>query len=151
MLTAAGLLLCLSALAKAHAYLTDSRVGDPFFGNRALLAALMQLEGLLGLWFTFGGGGRRAWWAALVTFSTFLGVALYFVATFRPSCGCFGQVPVRPWAMALLDAAFLCGLAGWPPRPWQPRPFALWTLFLIVNAVLLALWAQGVWQLGLAP
>ena len=73
------------------------------------------------------------------------------VSTYRPSCGCFGQVPVRPWVTMLLDAALVCGLLGWPPRPWTPRQAPLWTLFLLVNAVLLAVWAHGVFSLGLAP
>lgn len=140
-LTVAGLVLCLSAAAKGHGWLADTHLGDPLLGSRAVLAGLIELELLLGLWFIFGGSRQRVWLTATVVFGGLLVVALYLTATQRPSCGCFGKISVRPWVTVLLDAGLLLGLLGWPPtRHWKGQQGPIWMVFLLFNGIGFLFW-----------
>jgi hypothetical protein len=51
------------------------------------------------------------------------------------NCGCFGNIPVPPWAMLIVDGLLLLGVAVFDPTPVMPASPARWPAF---GAVVLA-------------
>jgi hypothetical protein len=45
------------------------------------------------------------------------------------SCGCFGNIPVPPWAMLIVDGLLLLGVAVFDPTPVMPATPARWPAF----------------------
>src|SRR5947209_8395874 len=95
----AALLLAAGSL-KAHELITT----EPTNGPRWLLASVAVVELLFGLWLLVGLYPRWSRIVALGGFVGFLNVALLQALDGKPSCGCYGRVPVQPWIAVLVDS-----------------------------------------------
>jgi hypothetical protein len=45
------------------------------------------------------------------------------------NCGCFGNIPIPPWAMLIVDGLLLLGVAVFDPTPVMPAAPARWPAF----------------------
>jgi hypothetical protein len=112
---ALGFILLVAAILKGHQLWADPFAVDPVFSSRAIAVLAAHAEGVLGWWLLWGSfpGTTRA--IALVCFLLFLVVSLHQGFSGKTSCGCFGQVPVRPWVMVAFDLGAVVLLAIFPP------------------------------------
>jgi uncharacterized membrane protein YphA (DoxX/SURF4 family) len=112
--------LLTAGILKAHELLTTVSLSTGKWPTVAVAA----FELLFGVWLLLGLYPR---WSRIVTlgsFVVFLHVALARAMENRESCGCFGQVSVRPWVAVALDglaiaALLLCSPARAPGLPLQ--------------------------------
>jgi hypothetical protein len=125
-----ALLLVVAAAAKAYPLLVASGAGvaNPF-PSGAIAVTLVSGELALAAWLASGRSPGMARQVSLLAFGGFLGVSLHHALAGRATCGCFGPVPVPPWATAALDAAVVLALVAWRPqapssedRPSRGRP-----------------------------
>ena len=61
-------------------------------------------------------------WLAVGVFATFAGYSGYVTLTGTSSCGCFGELPVRPVAALVFDLLAVAGLLVGRPAMTQPTP-----------------------------
>ena len=52
------------------------------------------------------------------------------------NCGCFGDIPIPPWAMLIVDGTLLLGLLLFDPTPVMPATPARWPAFGAVVLIL---------------
>lgn len=140
-----GLVLIMAGMLKLSQFADDAR--DMSFPT-LLLMAFFEVEFLAGVAMV---AGLRPDWAhrgAVAAFAGFAASNLFQPLSGRCSCGCFGEWPVHPWAVLLLDLVALGFLAGCrrPIDPETNEPVPLWRnpgsaiLALLVGA---AAWQQA--------
>jgi hypothetical protein len=80
------------------------------------VAVLIQFELFLGVWLLTGSYYRLARRVGIGTFIVFAVVAAMKVIAGSESCGCFGEVHVRPWVALSVDLCATCALLMLRPR-----------------------------------
>src|SRR5579872_5657235 len=100
---------------KAHQLFYSGPSIPDIFHNNTILAGIIQMEILLGLWLVIGGQTYIRFVAAIICFSLFAAVAVYEALHTLPSCGCFGNVKVPPAITAGFDISAVTVL--WLTRP----------------------------------
>ncbi len=76
----------------------------------------IPLELSLGIWLVSGLFRKAAWLVGTLAFLGFIGVTAYKMYIGAESCGCFGQVHVKPWiTLSFIDIPFFLLLALWRP------------------------------------
>src|SRR6266404_4121407 len=115
-----GLLLLAAAGLKAHELLNDPLFEDSFFSSPRLQIVTIEAEIVLGLWLLSCWFVRAAWATAVIFFAVLASASLYLALDGQPSCGCFGQVTVSPWATFAFDAIIVTALLAWHlPQSFQ--------------------------------
>lgn len=107
----AGFVLVLAALLKI---LLPSRapwlIALHLESNRWVMPVVVAVEIWLGGALLFNAAPRITLRLALLCFAAFGGVSIYLWARSSPSCGCFGALPIPPWATASLDGVMAASL-----------------------------------------
>ncbi|MHB1423824.1 MAG: MauE/DoxX family redox-associated membrane protein [Gemmataceae bacterium] len=111
-----GVVLLTAAALKIQQLSAGPTTENTLFTSRWFLIGLVECELALGLWLLIGAYPKPARRAALAAFAGFSLVALYQALTGAPSCGCFGNVPIKPWYTLLLDLAIVAVLWRWNPE-----------------------------------
>jgi hypothetical protein len=116
---------------------------DGLARSRLSLAALSELELLLGSWLISGGFPMLRFAAATICFCFFAIIATYEAVNGAPNCGCFGAVRVPPALSAAFDLLALAAIGlTRQSRDTQSRlPSKMWIgvpIFLLAST---ALWA----------
>jgi len=110
-----GVLLCIAALAKLTSgglqFIPGWQVPMP------LLAMLIQVEAILGLWLLSGLWGRQAKVFAIMLFGLFLAANLLAISRGVESCECFGRFGQNPWISLGIDLVALVLLSLTRPTP----------------------------------
>jgi methylamine utilization protein MauE len=106
-----GVLLLGAAIFKAHAFWTDTAQPLPLFSSSRIQVAVIEVEGLLGIWLVSGTYHRAARFSALVFFGFLASVSLYMGVSGESSCGCLGRVKLNPWIMFVVDLGAVTALA----------------------------------------
>jgi hypothetical protein len=114
-------LLLATAALKAHALATNTAQPMPLLTSLRAQVAVIQVEGLLGLWLLTGLYLRAARWVALALFTALAGVSLFLGMSGESSCGCLGRLKVNPWLTFAVDLTVVVVLAWWrvPQGPGQ--------------------------------
>ena len=118
----AALVLLVAAGFKIRGGSSVAEAADLFPPAVRLVA--LQVEIVVALWLLTGWGRLAAWLTAVLLFCglALASAALGFVG--QSDCGCFGSVPVSPWATFALDTVCLVLLLGTRPRglgtQWRP-------------------------------
>jgi hypothetical protein len=128
--TLVGMLLLVAAALKSHEVATGT--ADTHWTSFALI----ETELLVGIGLLSGCCSRFWRNASRALFLCFLGFALSKAFAGERSCGCFGEVPLAPWAAVVLDVLVLAGLSVWRPDA-GPRPSRL--DYAMPTALLLAI------------
>jgi hypothetical protein len=114
-----GLLLLVTAGMKMQVFLQHSAPAFAVFGSLRLQVAAVACATVLGAWLLVGRKIEWAWTVAFVYFCLLAGASLAMGIQERPSCGCFGKLPVNPWIAFGVDIVALIMLAALPPlRSW---------------------------------
>jgi hypothetical protein len=107
-----------------------------------LLWTQIAIELVLAIWFASAIWIPAARRAALIAFSAFAAVSLFKILRQAPSCSCFGDIPVPPSAMFLLDLAMFAVLVMVKPHAshavWRLRARLLAALGIIVAGLVTA-------------
>jgi hypothetical protein len=85
-----------------------------------MMLSLLPAEVMLGLALIAGFWARLVRLSTLTLFSAFACYSLRAAVDGRPSCGCFGQVTISPWAMFFVDASVIAMLLWWQPKVTRP-------------------------------
>ena len=117
-MTAAGLLLIISAALKVHQLLTEPIISQSFWSSWEFLVFHVPLELALGVWLISGLLRKAGWLAGTLCFGVFIGFTLYRALIGAESCGCFGTVHVNPWiTLSAIDVPFFVAFLIF--RPWD--------------------------------
>ncbi|MEN6306476.1 MAG: MauE/DoxX family redox-associated membrane protein [Anaerohalosphaeraceae bacterium] len=126
-MTLAGLLLIVASILKIHEMLTlpipGWKEGGPWESYEFFLVQI-PLELSLGIWLVSGLFRKAAWLVGTLCFLGFIGVTAYKMYIGAESCGCFGQVHVKPWiTLSFIDIPFFLLLAiWWPGKDYKLLP-----------------------------
>jgi hypothetical protein len=127
-LAAGSLLLVAGGLkfSSADAALSPSLL----LSDRHVQFALAGFEVGLAVWLLTGWSAAVGRWLAVVTFAGFAAASGYLGWLGVSRCGCFGDLPVSPWAVFAADVVLAGGLLlARPPHPrpgdWTPAEFAV--------------------------
>jgi hypothetical protein len=96
-----GVVLLTAAALKTHQLAAGPTQENGLFTSRGSLIALVEFELALGLWLLVGAYPKQARLMALAAFAGFTLVSLFQTLTGVPTCGCFGNVPIKPWSTLL--------------------------------------------------
>ena len=88
-------------------------------------AALVQVELLCGLALLLGLFPRMTRWGTMLLFTCFAIYTLHDVGAGAKSCGCVGDLPMKPVYALLFDIVALLGLWFWRPKPKASRSTCL--------------------------
>lgn len=99
---AVGLLSAAAAMMKPREYVRLPAAEPGQRGIPDFVPVLITFETFLGLWLISGALPRAARRVAIICFSTFACYTLYEALIGKADCGCFGQVPAKPWRTATL-------------------------------------------------
>ena len=111
-----AVVLLFAAGMKADSFLvnpTYTAIGMP--GGKTFLAALIEIELVLGIWLLVGGFLLARFFCTLGCFLLFAVFALNEAIHSAPTCGCFGNVTAPPAITASFDSIACAGL--WLTRP----------------------------------
>jgi hypothetical protein len=114
--------------------------------NRPVLTGLIQLELLLALWLLIGGFPRSRFVISTSCFALFACVAFHEAAQAIPSCGCFGNVKIRPAIIGSVDLVAVAALCVTRPR-WNSiieHAPSRWRQLL--GLLLVTLLSAGLWS-----
>ncbi|MFO0964858.1 MAG: DUF1573 domain-containing protein [Gemmataceae bacterium] len=89
-------------------FIEDPLANPGVFGSPPLVIASAELETLFAIWLLTGGAERILWLASLILFGAFAALNAYLASAGVTSCGCFGQTPVSPRIMLVLDISAFC-------------------------------------------
>jgi len=141
---AAGSLLLFSAGAKARQIAINPAA---FLGGEWLKTAellWLPFEAALGLWLLTNLRGRSARWVAASVFFIFSLATAYKWHSQETSCGCFGELAVRPSSMLVLDICMMISLVVAAQLSLQCGPTARrWALTALALAYGVATAATG--------
>jgi hypothetical protein len=110
-----GLILLIAAGLKTHQLFSEPVLETSLLDSRWFLIYIVAFELLFGIWLLSGLASRKSWLLAVMCFSCFFFVSLYKVSSGQASCGCFGAVPIPPWATACFDVATVVALLWLAP------------------------------------
>jgi hypothetical protein len=110
-----GLLLLATAALKADIFLERSSPAYAVFGSLRLQVAAIICSTALGLWLLSGRKAGAAWAVATGYFVLLAGASFAMGVQERPTCGCFGRLPVNPWLAFAIDLAAIVVLMVLPP------------------------------------
>lgn len=145
-MTAAGLLLIIASILKAHQILTVPILVKGFWESWEFFLIQIPLEFGLGIWLVSGLFRKAAWLVGTLAYLGFIFVTLQKVWIGAETCGCFGQVQVDPRVtLFAIDIPFFLLLLIFRPKgekllgsPWPSKHH-----FLSVAAVTLLIIAIG--------
>lgn len=95
-------------------------IREPMLLDRWFWTLLVIAELCLGLLLILGRRDRRVWLLGGLTFLLFAGIAGLKAIRSEADCGCFGVVPINPWATLGLDLVSAVLLLGLRPSTTQP-------------------------------
>lgn len=116
-----GLFLVVTALLKVDGSADGALGQNTILFSPRVQFAVMEAEGLLGLWLLGGWAKRAAWFFAVAFFLVVAGFSLYLGLMGQSSCGCFGRIHVSPWNAFALDVASLTVLGLFRPSFQQEQ------------------------------
>jgi hypothetical protein len=117
-----GLTLLAAAGFKAYALWIDAEPPDLIFSSSRAQLAIVEIEGVMGLWLVSGVYPRASMLVGCAFFGFLASVSLYLALAGRSSCGCFGRISVDPWATFAFDVAACLALAVARPPAEMPDP-----------------------------
>ncbi len=117
----AAILLLGAAFLKGYEMATQPSVSG-HLEHRGWLVALVEAEGLLGLWMILGPWRYAAWYIPTGAFTCFAGATAYKIATGATDCGCFGLIRINPSITFVIDLGMTVGL--WYSRTAWAAPHA---------------------------
>ena len=126
-LLVAGILKVYAAAASPDALLSPS-------ASLWISAVLAGCEMAFGCWMLAGTHPRATRRLAMACFLIFLGVSIMKALAGESTCGCFGPVPVNPWATAVLDGFLLVALWWVKPAEGQGPSGRRWAVFTLLVA-----------------
>jgi hypothetical protein len=89
-------------------------IGAPGAGMGAFLSVLFSIAEILGgLWMVGGYDPERTRPWVIAAFVGLWAASAFQAVTGKCSCGCFGNLPVNPWLVALFDLAAVAVLLKW--------------------------------------
>ncbi len=94
-------------------------IREPMLPDRWFWMALVEAEVLLGLLLLWWGKHRWAWRVGAGVFLLFAVVTGVKVLRGEADCGCFGVLPIDPWAMFVVDVTVFGVLVGLTPKSWR--------------------------------
>ena len=113
-----GVVLLLAAYLKATALVTAPPPVEGGIDLASLFGwAAVAVEGALAAWLLLGLAPLAAWRTAVVVLAVFTIVSGGYALLGKQSCGCFGDVAVRPAWVFVLDLGFLTAFLWLKPRP----------------------------------
>lgn len=141
-----GLVLIAAVALKAD---SDARMpaspSGNFFRSRAFVRLVLITETLTGSALVAGIDGRNFRRVCILMFAAFGFVAVTKVIHAEDSCGCFGAIPVPPWATATFDltaAAFLAITRPAEGRSLHERRAYVVFLMLISLVASISIWLE---------
>ncbi|MBN2513122.1 MAG: hypothetical protein JXB18_09315 [Sedimentisphaerales bacterium] len=118
-MTLAGLMLIIASIMKFHQLLTEPILGwkeGGLWESYEFFLVQIPLELSLGIWLVSGLFRKAAWLVGTLSFLGFIVITAYKMHIGDESCGCFGQVHVRPWiTLSFIDIPFFLLLVIWRP------------------------------------
>jgi len=137
---AVGSLLLFAAGLKVQQFFTSPpSANDGLFFSGWPLLVLMDVEIVCGLALLVGFVPRVTRRCCQLLFAGFSAFSVYQLAFGAKTCGCLGNLEVRPLAMISLDLVVFASLCSWRPMSCTPR----YCSFVFLSVVVFAL--------GLAP
>jgi hypothetical protein len=126
-----GLVLLAAAGMKAVQLSTHPVGYKGVLTNRHFLMFEVVIELFMGFGLLSGVLRRLAWCGAGLCFTFFIGITIYEGVVGMTSCGCFGHVPIHPWAMLVFDVAALGALLIFRPDLKRPAQVPMFRARLI--------------------
>ncbi len=111
-----GLLLLSTAILKLSGGAPASLNQNAILFSPPVRMLTIEAELLLGLWLVSGWQAGASRLAALAFFGLLAAVSLWLALEGQSSCGCFGRIPIHPWATLIFDLSAMSSLAVFRPR-----------------------------------